>query len=187
MFFKIKKIVVVCSVVLNFLVQSVAYAGSVPEYYVKGLFLHKVLNFVEWPDGSLDRNAVKMICVYGENPFSEYQVELGAIFKQHDVFQYIADINDTEGCHVIFISQSERYELKSILNSLVDKPVLTISDIEKFAFKKGMIRLFVHPRKNNIQLNVNLDAVKKSGLKLSSNLIELAAKTYGNSHKVGTE
>ena len=196
MYFKIIKILAICCVTLNFLVFSEAHAKSVPEYYVKGLFLLKVLNFVQWPSdsssetssqtssGSLQRNTVKMICVYGEDPFFDYQAELGAAVKQHVIFQYIADINDTEGCHVLFISQSERYALTTILASLKNKPVLTVSDIDKFAYKNGMIELSIHPRKNNIQLNINLDSVKHSGLSLSSNLIELATKTYGYSHWV---
>ena len=187
MFFKIIKILAVCSVVMNFLVSSEAYARSVPEYYVKGLFLLKVLNFVQWSDELLERNTVKMICVYGEDPFSEYREELGATLKQQVIFQYIDDINETEACHVLFISKSERFELKNILSVLVDKPVLSVSDIDKFAYKNGMIELSIHPRKNNIQFSINLDAVNNSGLKMSSNLIELAAKTYGNSHKVVSE
>lgn len=187
MFYKIIKILAVSSVILNFLASSEAYARGVPEYYVKGLFLLKVLNFVQWPDESLERNTVKMICVYGEDPFFDYQAELGTIVKHHVIFQYISDIENTGGCHVLFISQSESYELKSILSSLVGKPVLTVSDIDKFAFKKGMIELSIHPRKNNIQLNINLDSVKYSGIKLSSNFVELATRTYGQKNMAVSE
>ena len=187
MFFKIIKILAVCSIVMNFLLSSDAYARSVPEYYVKGLFLLKILDFVQWPDESLEKNTVKMICVYGEDPFSDYQAEIGATVEQHVIFQYIDDINHIDGCHILFISQSERFALKTILSSLIDKPVLTVSDIDKFAYKNGMIELSIHKRKKHIQFSINLDAVKNSGLNLSSNLIELAANTYGNSHKVISE
>ena len=187
MFYKIIKILAAYSVILNFLVSAEVYARAAPEYYIKGLFLIKVLDFVQWPENSLQRNTVKMICVYGEDPFFDYQAVLGATIQQHVIFQLIDNIDNTEDCHVLYISKSEKYELKNILNSLEDKSVLTVSDIDKFAYRNGMIELSIHPRKNNIQLKINIDSVNNTDLKLSSNLIDLATKTYGNSYTVTPE
>ena len=184
MFLKIIKILGICGVLLSCLASSHANAASVPEYYAKGLFLLKVFDFVQWPDDLIGREAEKKLCIYGENPFSDYLQEINNAIEKKVILQYTDDINQIDGCHILYISQSEKYKLKDILSFFANKPILTVSDIDKFAYKNGMIELSLHSRRKNIQLRVNLDAVNHSRLKMSSNLIELAIKTYGENTMV---
>jgi hypothetical protein len=50
--------------------------------------------------------------------------------------------------------------------------MLTVSDIDEFAERGGMITL--NKAKNKIRLEINLDAADHSGLKVSSKLLKIA-------------
>lgn len=162
---------------------SSARAESVPEYYVKAAFLFKILNFVEWPTGSTLADKPAKICVLGKNPFQNYLHEIADTNKTDYVatIHITRDINTADDCHILFISQSEKHNLSDIIPVLKQRPTLTISDIKKFAFRTGMIEVGIHPIKNKFQFKMNLTSVKASGIKISSNLIELATTTYGHS------
>lgn len=176
-----KKLIFFCLVVCCVLVTK-AYAKSMSEYYAKAVFLFKVIDFVTWPDDdAVDK--LKKICVYGENPFDNYLQEIADTKNDTVVILQTKNIEALSECHIVFISRSEEYNLTNIVNLLQNKPMLTVSDIKKFAYKKGMVEIGVHSRKKNLELKMNINSVNNSGIKLSSNLIELATVTYGYNTK----
>ncbi|MCK5905932.1 MAG: YfiR family protein, partial [Gammaproteobacteria bacterium] len=70
------------------------------------------------------------------------------------------------------VSQSEKNHQQHILAVLRNRPILTISDIDGFSQKGGMITLInINER---IHFEINPVAFKRAGLKVSSKLIELA-------------
>jgi transcription-repair coupling factor (superfamily II helicase) len=73
---------------------------------------------------------------------------------------------------MLFISRSETDRLEQILASFVGKPVLTVSDVEGFARRGGMIDLATVSGK--IQLRINLEAAKAARLTMSSKLLRPA-------------
>ena len=87
------------------------------------------------------------------------------------VIRRFKDAKDVKGCHILFISDKENDNVKDILGSL-DKNVLTVSDMDGFARKGGMIRFVTS--NNKIKLQVNLRAVKTADLNISSKLLRLA-------------
>lgn len=179
-----KKVCLYCLFLLSITLSN-AYANNTPEYYAKAAFLFKVIDFVTWPNNG----NIKKICVYGENQFKNYLQEIANARNKDNsiVLHYTQDFKTINDCHILFIGQSEKYQLSNLLHHLKKKPILTVSDIRKFAYKKGMIELDIHSRKRNFKLKMNLGAVNESGIKLSSNLIELATITYGYNNMVQSE
>jgi hypothetical protein len=76
------------------------------------------------------------------------------------------------GCHILFISESEKNRLRSILTELKQSPVLTVSDIENFAQHGGMIALV--KAQQQVRFEINPIALRHAGLAISSKLLELA-------------
>jgi hypothetical protein len=74
----------------------------------------------------------------------------------------------------LFISASEEGRLSEILSSLKGHPVLTISDGDNFA-DKGVMVGFVN-RDGKIKLEVNKSAAESAGLKIDSQLLEIALR-----------
>ena len=56
-------------------------------------------------------------------------------------------------------------------------PVLTVSDIDNFAERGGVIGLTIVG--DNIRFQVNRGAALTKGLRLSSSLLEIAERVYG--------
>lgn len=153
------------------LLQQNAYAEKAPEYQLKATFLFHFLDFTKWPSS---KNGDKTICILGHNPFNNYLQDLANFSgKDHKVFiKHVATLNDTNDCHILFISRSETNNLSKTLEKLASRPLLTVSDIHSFAANSGMIEL--SKESNKTKLIINLNSVKKTGLRLNSNLINLA-------------
>jgi len=75
-------------------------------------------------------------------------------------------------CHILFITSSEEANLAKILSSIKGLPSLTVSDMEGFVQRGGIVRLFTAG--NKIRFEVNPQAAKRSFLKISSKLLKLA-------------
>jgi DNA invertase Pin-like site-specific DNA recombinase len=76
-------------------------------------------------------------------------------------------------CHVAFISDSERPRIDQLLNTTENITVLTVSDIDRFARRGGVIGLLLEGDK--VRFEVNVRAAERAQLKLSSNLLRLAS------------
>ena len=161
--------------------QPNAYAEKAPEYQLKATFLFHFLDFTKWPNHDSDD---KTICILGRDPFNNYLHELARIVRSNQkiIIKQAASLNDTHDCHILFISRSEANNLNRILENLVSSPLLTVSDIDSFAANHGMIELA--RKSSKTQLIINLTAVKSAGIKLNSNLIDLA-QVVGNDEKTG--
>ena len=145
------------------------------EYKVKAAYLYNFAKFVEWPaevlaDPSLPLN----VCVYGKDPFGsalDAIKDKTAKGRKLVVKRYSA-IEDVKECHILFISQSERQYLSTLLEKIKDKHILTVSDIEDFAHAGGMIHL--RKEDGKIRLEINVDAANNTGLTLSSKLLKIS-------------
>jgi YfiR/HmsC-like len=80
-------------------------------------------------------------------------------------------VDDLKNCQLIFISKSEKKHVTEILSALDDKPVLTVSEIEGFAERGGGINFYLEGKK--VRFEVNPDAARHDGLKVSSQLLSL--------------
>lgn len=152
-----------------------AETGALPEFALKSAYLYQFTLFIEWPaDAFDDPNAPVVVCVLGDDPFGPFLDALTQKTTQARPLQVrrILRVRDSGGCHVLFVSASERARLTAVLASLAHRRILTVSDIEGFAGAGGIVE-FV-PVENKIRFEINLEAAKQSGLRISSKLLSLA-------------
>ena len=143
------------------------------EYNVKAAFIFHFINFTRWPDHQNNKET-RNICIYGDDSFeARLQILANANLqnKPVEIFPDIGLENSAE-CHIIFVDSSKKEHLTEIISYLHNKPILTVSDIDSFALNKGMIGFRI--KSGKVKLEVNLESVRKSGIRLSSNLIEVA-------------
>jgi len=154
-------------------------AQEFSEYEVKAAFLFNFMQFVEWPAGSTtNAGAPFMIGVLGEDPFGsilEETIKGETINGRALVIKRGRQVADIKDCHLVFICRSEKAQIKDILYALRDCSALTVSDIEQFCGRGGMIGLTKDVRK--IRIEINQDAAKKRGLIISSKLLRLGRLT----------
>jgi len=145
------------------------------EYRVKAAYLYQFTKFAEWPDnGFPDSEAPIRICVLGRNPFKRALDAFSSRTSQDRtlVVEYLASLKEISRCHVVFISRSEKKYLNKILQVTAHSPVLTVSDMEGFAGRGGIIELVI--KRGKVRLEINSEASDSAGVKLSSKLLEVA-------------
>jgi hypothetical protein len=156
-------------------------AVALTEYEAKAGFLYHVGWFVEWPAATAQgRASTFIIGVLGTNPFGGVldDVMRGKTIHERPVMiKYYQRVEEAVSSHVLFISASENTRVPAILAVLERTPVLTVSDLEGFTERGGMVALRLVDRK--VHFDINMDATERVGLKLSSQLLRLAKVIHG--------
>src|SRR6185369_13945658 len=76
------------------------------------------------------------------------------------------------GCHIVFISASEKSRVRTILDHLQGSSALTVSDMPGFCENGGMIDLGTLETK--VRIEINPEAAERARLKVSSKLLGVA-------------
>lgn len=146
------------------------------EDVIKAAVVFKLAKFVEWPAGTFEQADTPLkLCVLGQSPVAD-ALGTAAGRRIHDrevTVQQVArlDAAGTE-CHVVFIPASEKDRLAGAMAWLVQRPILSVSDIDHFARRGGIVGL--KRRGARLGFEVNLESVKHAGLVISAPLLELA-------------
>jgi YfiR/HmsC-like len=162
-------LVVVCSP------AGLAARGGTREYEIKAAYLYNFLNYIEWPEQSLPPEGGNItIGVIGENPFGQALDPLkGKQVKGRTLtVKAVSAAAELKDCQIVFISSSEKDRLPQIFESLKDAKTVTVSEIDGFAQRGGIIN-FVYER-NRVRFEINQEAARSKGLTISSDLLKLA-------------
>jgi hypothetical protein len=153
--------------------------AELSELQVKSAYVFNFIKFVEWPAGAIRPGDKLRLCVIGND---ELHASLSALngrkLGEHELQLVHVDGNPAwNACNVLFIGEREQRRLVPIIKSLGAAPVLTISDIPGFAERGGGIGLL--NRNDRMLFEVNLASTRQAGLKLSSQMLNLAANIFG--------
>lgn len=142
------------------------------EYEVKAAFIYNFTKFTEWPQGGRKREV--NICVVGNDPFGKSlkEIQNRMIHDKEVRVKHARLSGEMQGCHVLFISNSERNRVSQIVEALGNASVLTIGDTKGFAQQGVMVNFYTEYDK--IRFEINIGRVNKTGLKISSSLLRLA-------------
>jgi hypothetical protein len=155
-------------------------------HQVEAAFLFNFAKFVTWPDDALERGGNSLIIgVLGEDPFGSVLDETirdKTIMGRKLAVKRFARIQDAARSHILFLSSSEESQLPHLMQVLEKATVLTVSDMEEFAERGGMVAFTVEEQK--VRFNVNVEAVERAGLKMGSQLLKLA-RIVGDKPRTG--
>jgi hypothetical protein len=146
------------------------------EYEVKAVYLYNFAKFVRWPGAALEGVPVFTICVVGHDPFGEVLDRVLAgetIHGRPTATRRLSTSGEVDdSCQLLFISDSEKSSLGAILDAWRGRQVLTVSDIDDFSRRGGMIELVLV--EDHVRFEVNLTVATRVGLELSSELLKVA-------------
>jgi YfiR/HmsC-like len=146
------------------------------EYDVKAAMVYNFAKFTDWPASAWkDGRAPMVLCVVGATAFDENlerAVESQSFEGRVIRVQKLASIAEADACHVVYVGRSESKRLGEILRPLENKPILTVSDSDKFTREGGMIGLVTVD--NKVRFNINPARASKTGITISSKLLKLA-------------
>jgi len=146
------------------------------EYDLKAAILFNLVRFVEWPPKAYpDARAPTEVCTLGKEPFGpalEHFASGNSAFGRGFVVRRLRSEEDTRGCHLVYISSSERKLLPEILKGLEGSHVLTVGESEQFAAHGGMVQLTMEDKQ--VHFTINLSAASREELRIRSGLLALS-------------
>ncbi len=149
----------------------------ISEYQLKAAFLYNFAKFVEWPEDSFsDSDNVLTIGLLGDDPFGEIldkTVRGKAISGRRFEIRRIRNRDEIGDCHMVFVSRSTETTLDVTLDHLKGLSILSVSDIDDFARRGGMINFVSHD--DHISFEINPKAARGAGLNISSKLLRVAS------------
>ena len=159
-----------------------AEVGDLTEYEIKVGLLYQFAVYTQWPKEALpDGGSEFVLGIIGEDKFGDALNFLrGKTVKSRKfVVKHLTSIQQSSGCHMLFICESQRKNVPQILKALEKSCVLTISEVEEFIEHGGMIN-FVRVRKTalseSIRFEINKAAAEQAGLKLHSGFLKAAIR-----------
>jgi len=171
---------IMCIVLIDLLVVTCDWTLSVEverasEYDVKAAFLINFVRFVDWSEQTRSRTGNELILgIAGEDPFgNSLNLIRGVQIKNRKlVIKSAVNSNSLADCDILFISASEKDRLPSLMATLKDLPILTVSEIEGFAQRGGIINFIIVG--NKVHFEINPDAAEHVGIHISAQLLKLA-------------
>jgi hypothetical protein len=145
------------------------------EYQVKAAFLYNFVKFVDWPETPAGQEGPIELCVLGKDPFGgalEHVVAGKTVNGRPLAIRRIGDIAGVRSCHVLFVGGSEGGRITEILKAARAGSVLTVSEIDRFCERGGMVTLLMEGQRVRFRINSKMAA--SAGLRISSKLLQLA-------------
>ncbi|HJW32953.1 MAG TPA: YfiR family protein [Holophagaceae bacterium] len=149
------------------------------EYQVKAMYLGHIGAYTDRRDGApyLEAGKPYRIGVVGKNPFEQH---LATIYATQTVKKAKVKVvfprtpEEAQECNMLFISRSEADRLEEILGWVKGRPVVTVGDTRGYAQRGVMVNFLLE--KDLVNWEVNLGSLRKSGLVMDSNFLDLAVR-----------
>jgi hypothetical protein len=142
------------------------------EYVLKASYIHNFLNFVSFP-GINQKDSIE-ICIAGENPFGKTIHKLA----ERNIDGKIIIISEKKiddgikSCNVLFVPMNFNKDLPKILEIINHYPIFTITESPDSLDQGVVLNFYIENEK--IRFEINVEAVKKSGLVIDPRLLNLA-------------
>ena len=166
---------------VTFLFQPAAWGGAVTgtEYNVKAGFIYNFANFVTWPPNSFaDSPGELILCLVSDDPDSDVLFNLdGKTVKGRKIKVMAYQESCLDKSHILYFATQDRATIRKILDRAKLHSILTIGEVDGFTRMGGVINFF--NENNRLRFKVNVDAAKRQGLKLSSQILLSAQIVHG--------
>ncbi len=142
---------------------------------MKATFLYNFAKFTQWPEEAFEAPGSPLrICILGDGRFGDAfeSIKSKTVGGRPLSIRFCDDVEESKGCHVLFIGYSEENHVSEILEKLDDPACLTVGDAKVFTRSGGMLGFFLED--NKVRFEANLAAIERSRLSISSRLLKLA-------------
>ncbi len=150
------------------------HCQAATEQQLKIVYIYKFLSFISLPGAASDSSYT--VAILGPDPFGpEIDVLASKKVRGKSInIERLAFLGESSSCQVLFVSPAMVKKLPHILEQAKKLQMLTISDMDGFVSQGGMIGFVV--KEGRVRFEVNLKAAKENGIKINSNLLEIASK-----------
>jgi len=152
------------------------------EYQLKMSFIEKLTRFVHWPDSSSVKDTSKPFIIgfigqlrHKSKAIDVFTTNVKEIKGKPVKVLVISEKEDILKCDMLVIFSSEKNKLSSIIETVKNKPILTVSDADGFA-QKGVHINYMISRKGSCEFVLNEGALLDSRLDVRHQLKQFAKK-----------
>lgn len=153
----------------------VSKAQTAEQQQVISVLTLNLARFTEWPEqGIASVHDEINLCVLGGNIVQQSfeLVDQSLVNNRRLQVVNMSRLRNIEQCQILYISELEHNKLLQLLLELEQKPVLTVGENIEFVRSGGMVGF--ENIAGKIHLNINLKALKRAGLVVSSRILKLA-------------
>lgn len=158
-------------------VNTVMAQRSPAEEQVKAVFIYNFTKFIDWPANSFNHpEPAFVIGVVGNQSISPFLQEAiaGELAAGRPILiKHFASAREIKNCHILYIGSEDPDRVKAIIAQTQNQSILTVSDSPNFLRWGGMVRFYTE--KGKIRLEINSDAAKSAGIRISSKLLSVAS------------
>jgi hypothetical protein len=153
--------------------------GAYSDEAVKAAFLYRFTGFVDWPAESLEPGHFT-IAVLGSRPIAK---ELARLLVKYPVKNLPARVRlvdhprEALDAQMLYVGPSFRGDLQEVTDSLNHRPVLLVTDRAGALDQGSAVNFLVVDRR--VRFEIALGAAQRAGLKVSSQLLAVAAHVRG--------
>jgi len=165
--------------IAGLLARNLEAQPAAGENQVKAAYLLNFARFVEWRPDVLPDGAALQIGIAGDDIFGRTLEEVlrGKSVNGHPIrLRQLQWEDSLEGCHIVFIGASEEKHLAAILDRLGRQSVLTVSDIDRFSLRGGVIEFRMVG--NRMRFDINRGPANEAHLTISSKLLSVARAVH---------
>jgi YfiR/HmsC-like len=149
------------------------------EYEVKAAYLLNFARFVDWRPEALPTGAPLQIGIVGQHPFGRALEDVlrGKSANGHPILlRQLRWEDHLASYHIVFISASEESHLDEILRRLGQQSVLTVSDIDRFSLRGGIVEFRMVG--NRVRFDINRAPARVAHINISSKLLSVARAVH---------
>lgn len=158
------------------LAGGAARAEAPTEFAVKGAYLSRFGEYVDWPEEAFQGSGSPFVIgILGMDPFDGAldQVARNRNIRGHPiVIRRLDGLDQLEQIHVLYVGKEEATHWDRIREALRGRNILTVGEE---AAGPGPVISFV-VLQNRVRFEIDVDAAGRANLKLSSKLLGLALK-----------
>jgi hypothetical protein len=185
---KATRLATLCLLLLVLLGRATAPAQEAPTpEEVEAAFLYHFAEFVTWPPEALPAtNTPILFGLLGEDAVGR---DLEAAIRNKEInghplrFEHfdLRSVTKARRCQILFIDPAEKKRVTEILAELRGASVLTVSRMNQFTEAGGIINFYLEEKRGKkvLRFEINDQAARQAGLKISAKLLSLARKKEG--------
>lgn len=168
------------AILFLWMLHCVVWAGA-DEDKLKAEFLIRFAGFTTWTVASFEGDLSPVVIgVWQDGAFTKTlasAVGTRTVGSRKIVVRTVRGLPEIRFVNVLYIPASEARSVERILAEAVQFPILTVSETSGFCRRGGMLNFYQDGE--YIRFEANPDAVRRSGLQISSQLLRLARIVRG--------
>jgi len=148
-----------------------SFAQSGDERAVRAALVFNLTKYVEWPS----EKTILVIGFLGNRETGEFLHKMldGKTIESRAIRVMLFPSDDElQQCDLVYIAESQDRKIRAALDKLENRNIVSVGEADSFAQDGGMIGLV--KTGEQIQMQVNLLAALRSGVKISPRLLKLA-------------